>query len=154
MALSCHRAARRPRQRQHEDRWIRSPQVPEIMDMDAPGVSLVPSGHTSSGGGTPRQGTDGTKAGLASQHEALEGSTLKLKLILAVRVLGPHLILDTASELPRATTKSMYWTSPDLPQPDLKPRGWLSGLTGPAGQGRTFHDGKTPGNRAKQPRTT
>ena len=93
--------------------------------------------------GLQRQGQTGLRPCLPS--EAQEGTTSKLKLVLAVGALGPHLIQDIASELPRGTTRSMHWSFSGSPQPVLKhpvPGGWLSGLSEAAGQCRTFHEGK------------
>lgn len=85
--------------------------------------------------GTPKAGVDGTEAALALLIEAWERTTLMLNLVLAVGALGLHLIQDTASELPRGTTKSMRWSFIRSPQPVLNhpvPRGWLAGPTDPA----------------------
>lgn len=69
--------------------------------------------------GTPKAGVDGTEAALALLIEAWERTTLMLNLVLAVGALGLHLIQDTASELPRGTTKSMRWSFIRSPQPVL-----------------------------------
>ena len=71
VALGCHRAARRPGwQPQHEDRWIRSPRIPETVD--------APSIHSADVRGTPKAGVDRTEAALVFLIKVWEGMTLKL----------------------------------------------------------------------------
>ena len=89
------------------------------MDVDAPGAGLVASRHMADVSGTPKAGADGTEAGLIFPSEARDEMALKLKLVLAVGALGPHLIQDTASKLPRGTTRSMHWSFSGSPQPVL-----------------------------------
>ena len=127
VALGCHRAARRPGQRQHGDRWIRSPKIPEAV-----GATSIQSADVR---GTRKAGVDGTKAALALLIEAWERTTLTLNLVLAVGALRPHLIQDTASELPRGTTRSTRWSFIRSPQPALNHPvrgGRLAGPTDPA----------------------
>lgn len=97
--------------------------------MDAPSI------HLADVRGTPKAGVDRTEAALIFLIEVWEGTTLKLKLVLALGALGSQLIQDTASELPGGTTKSMRWSFIRSPQPVLNhpvPGGWLTGPTDPA----------------------
>lgn len=97
--------------------------------MDAPSI------HSADVRGTPKPGADRTEAALVFLIEAWEGAPLKLTLVLALGALGSQLIQDTASELPRGTTKSMRWSFVRSPQPVLNhpvPGGWLTGPTDPA----------------------
>lgn len=69
---------------------MRSPRIPEIVDVDVPGAGLVASRHTADVGGTPKARADRTEA--LSSKRGPGGDDCKAEAGSGCGALGPHLI--------------------------------------------------------------